>query len=160
MLGYTDIWLFSLGAHEEMEQLIDAEQINSNMDLLPVAARGSDDRFIGTLIDLGEPPRDRLDENGNRIPADPGGDEDDGEYGVMLTCLHRNPEWVGLNEQLQWCRGLEVHVFCRKEQPRDPHVIIAVRPWKHGGGTRGGDGRGNRRTHRGHPGCGPAGTGR
>ena len=115
VLDYTEIWFFSMGAHEEVVQLDDAEQINSNIDLLEVAGQGSDEKFIGMVLDRGEPPED-----------DP--DDAEGDYGIILSCLYRNAGWVGLNEQLQWCRGLEIHVYCYRGEPEDPCVIIGVRP--------------------------------
>ncbi len=115
LLDYTAIRLFSMTAYAEPGELIEAEQIQDNKDLLTLVSKGSNDRFIGILIDLGEPtPEDTPDQEKER--------------GVFITCLYRNPEWVGMNELLEWCRDLEVHVFSYHDQPQEPCIILAVRP--------------------------------
>ena len=112
---YEEIYQFSMEAHDEVERLNSAEQIQENMDILPFAANGSNDKFIGMLIDMGE-----LDEDDT--------DSDPEEHGIIITCLYRDPDWVGFHEQLKWCRGLEVHVFGYNDAPQEPQVILAVRP--------------------------------
>lgn len=119
LLDYLDIYFFSMEAHEQLAQLDDTEQINNNIDMLDLAANGTNEKFIGMLIDR---RNDRVDDAG-----EPDNLEEE-EDGIIVTCLYRDPEWVGLNEQLQDCRGLEVHVFSYKDDPEEPYLIIAVRP--------------------------------
>ena len=119
LLQYVDIRSFSRDAHQEFGELDDAEQINSNIDMLDLAGNGTDQKFIGMLIDR---RNDRFDDAGE---PDNQEEEDDG---IIITCLYRDPEWVGLNEQLKFCQGMEIHVFSYRDEPQEPHVIIAVRP--------------------------------
>ncbi len=112
---YEEIYQFSMDAHDEVERLNSAEQIQENMDILPFAANGSNDKFIGMLIDLGEPDEDDT-------------ESDPEEHGIIITCLYRDPDWVGLHEQLRLCKDLEVHVFGYNDAPQEPQVILAVRP--------------------------------
>ena len=113
LLDYREIYFFSMEARDELTRLADAEQINNNMDILPFVVRGSDHRFIGIIIDLADPREKPL---------------KDQEDGLIVTRLYRDPEWVGFNDQLKWCRDLEVHVFAYKGEPEEPDVIIATRP--------------------------------
>ena len=123
LLDYLDIYQFSMAAHETMEELHKAEQINSNVDLLPIVAQGSDEKFIGMIIDRGEP------DTGQADPKETASEQTDEDgYGIVITCLYRHPEWIGLNEQFPWCRGLEVHIFSYRDTPEEPCIIIAVRP--------------------------------
>ena len=133
LLDYLDIYQFSMAAHETMEELHKAEQINSNVDLLPIVAQGSDEKFIGMIIDRGEP------DTGQADPKETASEQTDEDgYGIVITCLYRHPEWIGLNEQFPWCRGLEVHIFSYRDTPEEPCIIIAVRPgtWKKSRETR------------------------
>ena len=109
ILGLVDIFMFSLHTHEEIELMGGAGQINSGMDLLEIAREGSSQRYISMVIHM--PP-----------------DEGEDEATFIITCLHRHPEWVGLNPQLPNCSGLDVHIFCRDHEPRYPKAIIAVPP--------------------------------
>ena len=109
ILGLVDIFMFGLHAHEEMEMMADAGQIHSGVDLLEIAGEGSSELYISMVIHM-----------------PPGEGEDQPTF--IITCLHRHPEWVGLNPQLPYCKGLDVHIFCRGDEPGDPKAIIAVPP--------------------------------
>ncbi len=120
ILGLVDIFMFSLHAHEEMEMMADAGQIHSGMDLLEIAGEGSSELYISMVIHM------------------PPGEGEDGPT-FIITCLHRHPEWVGLNPQLPNCSGLDVHIFCRGDAPGDPKAIIAVPPGAMDGGEEDGE---------------------
>ena len=112
LLDYRDTIRFSMVTHSELAEMAEAGRIQEGMDMVPVVARGSDEQFIGMLIDLGEPEGD---------------DPEYGESGIMATRLYRDAGWVGLNEQLPLCRGLEIHIFSWKGRPEEPGVILAIR---------------------------------
>ena len=106
VLGLVDMLFFSGWAHEEMERLDGAEQIDSGVDLLKIAGEGTDEKFIGMVIHLAP-------------------EREDGPCEYIITCLHRDPRWVGLNPQLPYCRGLDVHILGR---PGRPEAVIALPP--------------------------------
>ena len=108
LLKITGILLFSNSAHEEMALLENAGQINTGTDLAEIAAEGSSENFIGTLIQLDGP------------------DDEGSEF--FITSLYRNNEWTGLNPQLPFCKGLSVHILHRENSPHKPEVIIAIPP--------------------------------
>ena len=119
ILGLVDIIMLSIHAHEEIELMGGAGQITSGMDLLEIAREGSSEGYISMVIHM--PP-----------------DEGEDEPTFIITCLHRHPEWAGLNPQLPNCSGLDVHIFCRDDELMDPKAIIAVQPgamdsWKESG---------------------------
>ena len=115
LTDYADIWLFSIGAHAQLRALYQREQLIDSLDMIPIAVSGTDDNFIGILIDRQDPDKSSTDVT----PKDDG---------VTITCLYRDPEWVGLNEQLHHCRDLKVHVFGYQDAPDEAHFIIATRP--------------------------------
>ena len=47
-----------------------------------------------------------------------------------ITCLYRDPWWVGLNPQLALCQGLEVHIFAPQDHRGQERrtFILAVPP--------------------------------
>ena len=109
ILDLVDIYFFSTWAHETMAHLGNAEQINSGVDLLDIAKEANSDKFIGMVFH--SPP-----------------EHEDDQPAYAITCLHRNPEWSGLNPQLPLCKGLEVHIYCQAETPEEPAIIIALPP--------------------------------
>ena len=117
MLAYGKIRDFHTDSHEELERLIAAEQVNGERDILKVIEEEPDQRFIPLLIDLGNPPAE----------PEPGHD-----YGLIMTRLFRDPEWVGMNEILPYCRGLVVNVVSRDREPGEPRLIIAAMPGEFG----------------------------
>ena len=110
LLDYMDIYDFSHRAHQEMQRMVDKQKIKSGLDLAEIALRGSDERFIGMVIDRENP------------------DDPDSQEGCSITCLYRHPEWVGLNPQLPQCHGLDIHIFYHQDNPDEPKVIIATLP--------------------------------
>ena len=113
LLDYLDIEDFSRWAHEELQRTVDDNEVQSGLDLTRIAFQGSDERFIGMVIDRENPDQ----------PDDP-----DRQNGCSITRLYRHPDWAGLNPQLPQCQGLEIHVFCHQDNPDDPQVIIATQP--------------------------------
>ena len=99
---------FTGWAHEELGRLNLAEQINHPLDLADLALRGTDPRFIGMLIQLGEGTEDRK---------------------YIITRLFRHPEWVGLNRLLPKLGGLEVHVFGGQGNGYTPMLVVGSPRW-------------------------------
>ena len=48
--------------------------------------------------------------------------------GEVITCLYRNPQWVGLNPHLPLCKGLHVHIFTVQPDSDQPDVVVAAHP--------------------------------
>ena len=78
--------------------------IDSGADLAMIAGEGSNQHLIGILIRWG-------------------GTQDE-QAECVITCLHRDPEWVGINPLLEYCRGLEAHLL--GETDNGPWVVIAT----------------------------------
>ena len=100
MLGLVDMLFFSEWAHEEMGSMINAEQFESPQDLMEMLSREDPGNYIPIVIHM-RPEH---------------WDEDESDE-FIITCLHQDPEWVGLNPQLPYCKGLEVHIFSRLGEP-------------------------------------------
>ena len=115
LLDYLEIHLFTLWAREQFKQLVEAKQTSNGTDIIPIAADGTNNKYIGMIINTQKP-----------APKEPDNNIDDGA--IIITRLYRDPEWIGLNNQLQYTRGLEVHVFPYKKVPEEPYIIIAVQP--------------------------------
>ena len=111
VLGLAEMFLFGLWSEQEIERLHNAEQLENGAQLLDIAEEGSNDRFIGMVIET--PPEKGREEEGNRY---------------VITILHRDPEWVGLNPYMSDCQGLELHLLGEWENGNGPRVIAAVPP--------------------------------
>ena len=111
MLGLVDMLFFSEWAHEEMGSMINAEQFESSQDLLDMLSREDPGNYVPMVI--------------HTYPEH--WDEDGGDR-FVVTCLHQDPEWVGLNPQLPYCKGLEVHIFNKPGETGEPAIIIAAPP--------------------------------
>ena len=105
LLDYKDTLLFSMVTHSELAEMAEAGQIQEGMDMVPVVARGSDEQFIGMLIDLGEPEGD---------------DPEDGEYGIMATRLYRDAGWVGLTSNSPCVGAWKSTSSAGRAAPRSP----------------------------------------
>lgn len=115
-LNLAQAELFTEWAHQEMEHLDLAEQINNVLDLTHIALRANTKSTIGMVIHI---PR------GHHHDPDPatGGDA------YIITCLNRNPEWVGLNPYLTMVKDLQLHVVTSSADPDQPSIIIATHDW-------------------------------
>ena len=111
-LRIVDILMFSTSAHDELAELYNAEQINHATDLANIAVKGTNDKFIGMVIQVAP-------EEGDEDPQD----------AYLITCVNRDPEWVGLNFQLTHLKGLEVHVVGDIHDPDAHSIIIATDLW-------------------------------
>ena len=130
LLDYKKIGFLSREAHDEVQDLATAEQIQDMEDIIPFAIRESDEKFIGMIIDLGSSGAGSS-ESGSSESGSSGTENHEAdfqEYRIVITYLYRDPEWVGFNEQLHWCRGLEIHVFSNRNTPEEPNMIIATTP--------------------------------
>ena len=92
-----------------------AEQVNRSRDLVAVAMEGTSEDFVGMIIQ-------------------PEGDGD-GPIPFIITKLQRDPEWVGVNPSLEFCRGLEVHIFVTQDDPGAVAMVAAAPDWEQGTGT-------------------------
>ena len=117
MLTYREIRDFHTDSHDEIEGLMTAEQVQGEGDILKLLEQEPDERFIPLLIDLGKPPAE----------PEPGRD-----YGLIMTRLSRDLEWVGMNEILPYCRDLVVNIVSKNREPQEPRLIIATAPGNFG----------------------------
>ena len=87
-----------------MQRKLDQGGIDSGVDLAMIAGEGGNQHLIGILIRWG-------------------GTQDE-KAECVITCLHRDPEWVGINPLLEYCLGLETHLL--GETDNGPWVVIAT----------------------------------
>lgn len=83
-----------------------AEQVNTSRDLVRAGMMGTSAGSIGMVIH----------------PEDEG-------LPFIVTRLHSDPGWVGLNPSLEFCRGLEVHLFGMPDAPTSIGLVIAAAHW-------------------------------
>ena len=102
---YLEILLFSQQAHQVLVEQEVAEQINRGTDLLDIALEGTTDDLIGMVIE---------------------NEREGGGAECLITSIYRDPGWVGLNPQLELCRGLEAHIFSGGPEEREVQVVLAI----------------------------------
>ena len=98
--------MLSLGhdAHDHLNDLNEMGLIESGTDLMSIAVRAEEEGFLGMVINTW----------------------DDDSTTEVITCLYRDPEWVGLNPYLPDCKGMYVHIFTANPRSNEPDITVAV----------------------------------
>ena len=106
--------LYRQWAQERMQERMDEGGGNLNRYALEeIVHRGSDPDFIGMAILIPDP------DNRPATPWDP-------ETGIRFTRLHRDPDWMGMDELLPLLRGLRLEIHDSDWAPGCPGAAFAV----------------------------------
>ena len=112
LVRVVDIMTFGYEAHEHLAHLDDIGLglTDSGTDLMSIAVRAEDDGFLGMVINTWN------------------NEGDDDATTEVITCLYRDPDWVGLNPYWPDCKSLHVHIFTTKPDSDEPDIVVAVPP--------------------------------
>ena len=111
LLELDQVESFKQWAYEEAQETFIEDQ-NVIEQLAQIAMHGTCERFLGTAI---------------AIPPQPG----ESRHAYTFTKILRDPEWIGLDNTWQLCRGLNIHLFSGKNwQGRPALMLILPTNWK------------------------------